>query len=280
MTRFCHNCGIKLTGPYCAACGQKAVPLNVTLHEFVHELTHETLHVDGRIFQSVRRLITSPGFLTREYIQGHRARWISPIRLYLIFSVIFFTFSALAPFRVGMTQRGASRDGWSFSIRNSPVVTGSDDENAEDEATKLGFESLAALQAAVNSALIAWVPRVMFLLMPLFAWLVARSYRRIDANYLHHLIFAVHVHAAWFAVGTVAKLIELAFRPAGQVLLQLLPVFAVVYAVLAFRRVYGKVPHAFARIAFVIGVYFIVFVLAFTAIVIPVIFRQFLTKST
>ena len=91
---FCHNCGIRLAGPFCSACGQKSVPLSVTLHEFAHELTHEMLHVDGRLFQSVRRLLLSPGFLTREYVQGRRARWISPIRLYLIFSVIYFGLGA------------------------------------------------------------------------------------------------------------------------------------------------------------------------------------------
>src|SRR5262245_42160878 len=80
---FCHNCGIRLTGPYCSACGQKSVPLSLTFHDFLHEFTHEMFHVDGRLFQSVRRLLLSPGFLTREYVQGRRAQWISPIRLYL-----------------------------------------------------------------------------------------------------------------------------------------------------------------------------------------------------
>ena len=77
---FCHNCGIRLNGRFCSACGQKALPLNVTFHDFFHDFTHEMLHVDGRIFQSIRRLLLSPGFLTREYLQGHSARWISPIR--------------------------------------------------------------------------------------------------------------------------------------------------------------------------------------------------------
>ena len=52
---------------------------------------------------------------------------------------------------------------------------------------------------AINALDTAWLPRVMFVLLPLFAWLVALAYRRVDRNYLHHLIFAVHVHAAWFA---------------------------------------------------------------------------------
>ena len=67
---FCHNCGVRLTGPFCAACGQKALPLSVTLHDFFHEFTHEMLHVDGRIWQTIQRLIVSPGFLTRGVPSG------------------------------------------------------------------------------------------------------------------------------------------------------------------------------------------------------------------
>lgn len=276
---FCHNCGIRLTGPFCAACGQKAVPLSVTMHEFVHELTHETLHVDGRIFQSIRRLF-SPGFLTREYIQGRRARWISPIRLYLIFSVAFFAISAITGVRAGVSAGGQPESGWHFSFGRGPQssVAAANDADADDEARKLGFENMEAMRDAVNHAILAWIPRVMFVLLPLFAWLVALAYRRVDSNYLHHLIFAVHIHAAWFAAGTVAKVVELAAPQAGQALLQLVPVLGVVYAVIAFRRVYGKVRYGFARMTFVLATYVAVFTLAFAAIVIPVVFRQFLSR--
>jgi hypothetical protein len=116
-----------------------------------------------------------------------------------------------------------------------------------------------------------WVPRVMFVLLPLFAWLVALTYRRVDSNYLHHLIFAVHVHAAWFAAAAIAKTAELLSRPVGDALRLLVVVFAVVYAVLAFRRVYGAMRLSFARIAFVMVIYAAAIILAFVAIVVPVV---------
>lgn len=279
-SKFCHNCGIKLVGRFCAACGQKALPLSLTLHDFVHDLTHEILHVDGRIVQSIRRLLLSPGFLTREYVHGRRARWISPIRLYLIFSVGFFALSALTGFRVGVTDT-PREPGWNFSFGNAPQVgMAGSDTDGEAEAKKLGFESLAALEEAVNRALLAWVPRIMFVLLPLFAWLVALAYRQVDRNYLHHLIFSVHVHAAWFAAAAVAKAVELASRPVGDVLGKLAVMFAAVYTVLALRHVYGRVRFSFARIAFVLGVYLAAFVAAFATIVIPVVLSRMLTQPT
>ena len=273
---FCHNCGIRLTGPFCAACGQKSVPLSVTLHEFFHDLTHEFLHVDGRIVKSVKRLMLSPGFLTREYLQGRRARWISPIRLYIVFSVIFFGLSALTGFRVGVNtaQRGA---GLNYSLGNAPQVSPSMDD---DEAKELGFENAAAMQAAVNQALLVWSPRVMFVLLPLFAGLVALAYRGVDSNYIHHLIFAVHVHAALFAGSALGKAVELVSQPVGQALQQLAILFAAVYVVVALRVVYGKVRFGFARTVLVLMAYAVAFIAAMITIVLPVIFRQVLTKPT
>ena len=71
----CYNCGTPLAGPFCAVCGQKAGPLDPTVHDFLHDFTHEMFHVDGRIFRSVWKLIASPGFLTREQFRGRRAPW-------------------------------------------------------------------------------------------------------------------------------------------------------------------------------------------------------------
>jgi hypothetical protein len=277
---FCHNCGIRLSGPYCAACGQKAVPLDVTLHDFLHELTHETLHVDGRVFRTIRRLLLSPGFLTREYTHGRRARWISPIRMYLVFSVAYFALSAFTGFRVGVYDRPA-RSGYSFSMGNTPRagVSPENEQDAEDDAKQLGFESFAAMRDAMNRAIRAWVPRVMFVLLPLFALLVAVAYRQVDRNYLHHLIFAVHVHAAWFAAGTVATAVEIAAPRTGQSMEPLVVVFGIAYVIFAFLRVYGKVRLSFARIAFVLVAYFVAYVAAFAAIIIPVVFRQVMNRA-
>jgi hypothetical protein len=233
------------------------------------------LHVDGRIVQSIRRLLLSPGFLTREYIQGRRARWIAPIRLYLIFSLAYFALGAFTGFRAGVYQRERPASGFTFSTgRNQQARTPAEADMDDDDARKLGFANAAAMRDAANHAILTWIPRLMFVLLPLFAWLVALAYRSIDRNYLHHLIFSIHVHAAWFAAGAVAKAIEIASSPVGQALEQVALVFGLIYVVLAFRRAYGKARFAFARMTFVLVTYFIVFVAAFAGVIVPVVFGQ------
>jgi hypothetical protein len=66
----CANCGKALDRPFCSQCGQKAAPLNPSVGEFLHDVLHEVTHLDGKIPQSVRLLLTRPGFLTQEQFEG------------------------------------------------------------------------------------------------------------------------------------------------------------------------------------------------------------------
>ena len=252
----CHNCRAPLAGPFCAACGQQAAPLNPRLHDLLRDVTHEMLNVDGRIFASVRRLLTSPGFLTVEQIEGRRAPWIPPLRLYLLFSLLYFGIAAVTP--------GATRVG----------VTGTDAET-RTELQRLGFSSEQELQQAVAHAQKTWTPRVMFVLVPLFAWLVQVASRRSGRNYPQHLYFALHVHAAWFAVGTIAAG---AAALTGSPILARLSSWATVlygasYLALAFRRAYGlSLGRAVKRTLLVGVLYWIAVTLAIVAIVLPAVF--------
>ena len=93
--RDCLNCGTRLAGDYCHACGQKA-HVHRTLSALWHDLAHSVMHFDGKLWRTLPLLAWKPGELTRRYIQGERARFVSPIALFL-FSVflMFAIFSTL-----------------------------------------------------------------------------------------------------------------------------------------------------------------------------------------
>jgi hypothetical protein len=119
----------------------------------------------------------------------------------------------------------------------------------------------------------------MFILVPLFAWLVALAYRRVDRNYLHHLIFAFHVHAAFFTVGALATAATLVLRPLGDVVWAAAVLYITVYVILAFRRVYERVRFGFLRMAFVLSIYLAAVIMAFITIIVPVILPAILSGS-
>ncbi|MBA4163670.1 MAG: hypothetical protein C0510_03415 [Erythrobacter sp.] len=88
----CLNCGTPLEGPYCRECGQ-AAHLHRTLGGFLHDLAHGVLHLDGKMWRTLPMLALRPGQLTRDYIDGHRARYVSPIALFLF--AVFAMFATL-----------------------------------------------------------------------------------------------------------------------------------------------------------------------------------------
>jgi hypothetical protein len=86
----CLNCGTALVGPHCHRCGQRA-HVHRTISAFVHDLLHGVLHFEGKTWRTLPLLAWRPGRLTREYIEGRRASYVSPIALFLF--VVFLTFA-------------------------------------------------------------------------------------------------------------------------------------------------------------------------------------------
>ena len=94
----CLNCGTELLGSHCHSCGQKA-HLHRTIGAFMHDLMHGALHFDGKTWKTLPKLALKPGELTRRYIDGERARFVSPMALFL-----FTVFAMFAVFQViGLT---------------------------------------------------------------------------------------------------------------------------------------------------------------------------------
>ena len=96
----CLNCGTKLSGPYCSACGQKA-HIHRSVRAFFKDFVQGLFNVEGKIWRTLPLRAWCPGLMTRRYIAGERARFISPVALYLftvfaMFAVLNFT-GALTP---------------------------------------------------------------------------------------------------------------------------------------------------------------------------------------
>ena len=89
----CLNCGAELQGAYCHACGQAAHAHRTLAHVF-EEFLHGVIHFDTKAWRTLPMVIGRPGTLTRNYIYGQRARYISPLALFLF--TIFFMFAVFA----------------------------------------------------------------------------------------------------------------------------------------------------------------------------------------
>jgi hypothetical protein len=85
----CLNCGTALSGAYCHACGQKA-EIHRTLRSYGHDLLHGVFHFEGKIWRTLPMLAFKPGELTRRYIHGERAKFVSPLALFLFAVFLIF----------------------------------------------------------------------------------------------------------------------------------------------------------------------------------------------
>ena len=116
----CLNCHAPLTGPYCAACGQKA-HVHRSLRAFMGDFVAGLMNFEGKFWRTLPMLAWRPGDLTRRYIGGERARFISPVALYL--------FTVFAMFAV-LNFNGT------FSTGGAPEVTDNARESIKSEIAK------------------------------------------------------------------------------------------------------------------------------------------------
>jgi len=86
----CENCGAQLSGNYCAQCGQAAVDYRRSFRHVVADVLESFLNWDSKFFTTIALLILKPWRLTNEFLAGKRVRYVNPLRLYLLASILFF----------------------------------------------------------------------------------------------------------------------------------------------------------------------------------------------
>jgi hypothetical protein len=272
---WCRNCDTGLIGPYCSHCGQRNDEYAVSLHVLARDFADEYLSFDSRLFRTLLNLFFRPGFLTRQYLVGRRERYVRPLRLYIVASLLFFlALSLVQPLgRVMDGERGAemrlseafgmlTEDGTqptgptaadTVAVPADPVATGAGEPAARPpdmpqivdvgpwqidvgaRAERLGGMTFEGLAAAFRDSFERYLPRMMFLLLPLFALILKLLYVRRRWYYAEHFIFALHVHAFFFAV-----FLLLLVLPGGTVLTRVLMLWGLLYLFIAMRHVYRQ----------------------------------------
>ena len=185
----CVTCGATLSGKYCAACGEKQPgPDDYAFGHFFDGVIEAFTHADGKIFQSLRLLLTQPGRLTAEFIAGRRKPYLKPLALFLVANTVFFLALPLIGWDTLTTPLARHLHNQFYS----PLVRAVFERRFPAGRTVPAefvreFDTHGALLA--KSLVIAMVP-----LFALVLWAVfARARRR----YLEHVVFALHFYAFW-----------------------------------------------------------------------------------
>ena len=207
-----------LKGNYCFSCGQNKKRVDKFFLALVAEAFEDIFSWNSRTLSTIFALIFKPGFLTREYFVGRRARYLPPLRLYIISSLLFFLYLSF--------QNTLNTD-FNNAINTSPTSDSSlqlesntDIDEAiadikldwlEESANKNLRETIQtqankaqqALQddpGQIAGAFLDIAPALMFILLPLFALLLKFVYITSGRYYAEHLVLALHNHSALFLV--------------------------------------------------------------------------------
>lgn len=85
----CLNCGAEISTKYCPHCGQEKIIKRLEVKTIVHEVTHGIFHWDNSILSTFKLLLTQPGYLVKEYVNGKRKSFVKPFSFFLFFLTIY-----------------------------------------------------------------------------------------------------------------------------------------------------------------------------------------------
>ncbi len=227
MTERCPNCGSEQVEQYCAACGQRAGDLRTPISEFLREAVDEVFSLDSRIWRTLIALFRHPGLLTADYWRGRRARFVTPLRLYLLVSFVAFLFLVFvvpnsvldatgtnpwAPLRIGSGPAPLDLPTRAASVPDG-VAEDDDRPSGEDDPGWYAQHLLRPALEAPERAQRLFHQRLqwtVFAQVPLFALWLRLLYRRRERFFVPHLVFAFHFHTLAFVLlvaGTAGTLI-------------------------------------------------------------------------
>ncbi len=256
-TNSCQNCGEILFGEFCSHCGQRDKDIHIPVAELASEFIDILPPFDRKLLRTVKLFILHPGILTNEYLAGKRKSFLSPFKFYFFISFLFFFVGSLnvtgqkKELRDELMQNNSLHDP---SQRDTTLIT----IRKPDSGIMFSITSMDPLRKVFGDAFIdgfksgsknpqeffqrirEHLPKILFLLLPVFALLLKAINFRSHHLYIRHLIFSFHFHSFIFFILLIDVLYEIVtpdkYHLAGNLILLSVPV----YLFLGLRTVYGQ----------------------------------------
>lgn len=306
--KSCLNCNANVAASdcYCCQCGQRIKSPHISLWNLIGDFVTLQFSIEGRLFQTLKTLLFFPGRLTVEYWNGRRARYFSPIQVYLVTSVIFFllldavgSLTGQSPVQVSgadipkeVAKLGQEEFGISLGFRSVKMNKEQFLEFVETDPAELGtfFEAQGIPMDSV-SLYFAYIAheivqpggteqfvikyfdtfsKAVIVLMPVYGFILYGLYWRKSENSVKCIVFSAHFHAFAFII-LVAMSVLQAFK-VGEFLMPLLGLAMMTYLVCALKVVFKGSFWAACLKAFLSTLCYLVCVLGLVVLLIPIVF--------
>lgn len=267
----CTNCDDPTPGRFCPSCGQRKTVVQVSVGTIVGEVLKDELALNSSLPRTLVGVLFRPGYLTTEYIRGRVVRYIPPLRLYLISSVVFFLVLSLVSLR--------TLDRMTFQVQEPSVAEGEAQIEAlgdtvpptaparmpdpslgipgtmqpwalnmledvertplhrpvERKLAQIGHLPVREATRVYIRDMLEYAPHTMFVLLPVFALILKLLYVRRSRFYAEHFVFALHLHAFFYLMFLLMMLLWQWSNVIGIILL-----WMALYVWLAMKRVYQQ----------------------------------------
>lgn len=86
----CLNCGHVVEKRFCPNCGQENTETKESFHYLFTHTIEDIVHYDSGFWKTIKYLLFYPAKLTTEYLAGKRKKYVAPVKLYIFISFITF----------------------------------------------------------------------------------------------------------------------------------------------------------------------------------------------
>jgi hypothetical protein len=224
--QHCKNCNTELHGEFCSSCGQRDNELHLPIKELVNELIDIIPSFDKRLFRSIKPFLFNPGSLTLEYLSGKRKSYISPFKLYFFVSFLYFLAGSFTDNQkvvrfnevvaeADSVQGKSTKDSSFVSVRSTDsglqftIKDSSQVERVFGSKMKTALKKMKSNPKLMFDKIREHRPKIIFVLLPVFALMLKLLYYRSNVLYIKHLIFSFYFHAFIFFVFLLIVLLEL-----------------------------------------------------------------------
>lgn len=178
----CKSCGHVFTGIFCNVCGEKVIqPSDRSFKNFIGSFLTAITLADNRFLKTLWLTIKNPGFLSKEYANGRRVKYIRPLQMFFVLNLVYFLFPVLQLFSSSLKTQ-------MYYLFHSPMVRGMVNQRVTDEHMSLpGFELIYNQKTTVLAKL----------LIVVFVWLASLPlsliFRKKNRYFTDHVALSVEL---------------------------------------------------------------------------------------
>jgi hypothetical protein len=224
LPNACPNCGTAFVADsvFCHHCGQERIAARpLTMGNFIANAVPDVLNVDGRIFSTLRQLVTQPGYLTVEYWKAHRASHSMPLQLYAIIAAVFFFVSSNLDFTIDSI------------ITQFPTLRLA--ERIQEKAAQTNIAP-DIIKLQLSDLLENYLPLYTIVMVIVFALCLKIVYWR--WRYVQHIVFSLHFISAFMLLWMTTIVLYSVFPPLKRFEIFVIAP-ALLYLFFALRRAYA-----------------------------------------